>query len=153
MMIISKMRSGLYAGPVFIAVAIAIAGAGAVHAAGADLVRTFEKAVAGAPDTADTAGLLRVKVNPIFVPIPIQFVANQTALTPTGEHAMQELIEAAKQATTMTLVGHAAPRGTHEDNVDLSRRRVRQAGGERRQGRDYDRVEGRPGTARRERAA
>jgi outer membrane protein OmpA-like peptidoglycan-associated protein len=59
------------------------------------------------------------------VPVPIQFIADRTAFTPSGERALQELIEAARQMPAMTLVGHVAPRGrTREENMDLSRRRV-----------------------------
>jgi outer membrane protein OmpA-like peptidoglycan-associated protein len=59
------------------------------------------------------------------VPVPIQFVANRTVFTPSGERALQELIEAAKRMPALTLIGHVAPRGrTHEENMDLSRRRV-----------------------------
>lgn len=59
------------------------------------------------------------------VPVPIQFVANLTAFMPSGERALQALVDAAKQMPALTLVGHVAPRGrTREDNMDLSRRRV-----------------------------
>jgi hypothetical protein len=59
------------------------------------------------------------------VPVPIQFVANRTAFTPSGGRALQELIEAAKRMPALTLVGHVAERGrTHKENMDLSRRRV-----------------------------
>jgi outer membrane protein OmpA-like peptidoglycan-associated protein len=110
-MTISGMRSGLFAGS-FIAAAIIMAGASATHAAGASPV-----------------GVFRVPIVPhssvIILPIPINFVANQTTFTPSGEEAMQELIEFAKQMLALKLVGHTAPRGgTYEDNMDLSRRRV-----------------------------
>jgi outer membrane protein OmpA-like peptidoglycan-associated protein len=59
------------------------------------------------------------------VPVPIEFVANRTDFTPSGERALQELIEAAKRMPALTLVSHVAPRGrSHEENMDLSRRRV-----------------------------
>jgi outer membrane protein OmpA-like peptidoglycan-associated protein len=60
----------------------------------------------------------------VAVPMPINFVYNQASFTPAGEEAMKELIEAAKQVTTMKLVGHADPRGTPEYNMNLSRTRV-----------------------------
>jgi hypothetical protein len=106
-MTISGMRSGLFAGS-FIAAAIIMAGASVTHAANASLV-----------------GIFRVPRGPIMLPIPINFVANQSTFTPSGEEAMQELIEFAKQMLALKLVGHTAPRGgTYEDNMDLSRRRV-----------------------------
>jgi outer membrane protein OmpA-like peptidoglycan-associated protein len=59
------------------------------------------------------------------VPIPINFVANEIRPTLLGEQALEEMAEAAAQVPEMTLVGHAAQRGgTHEDNMELSRRRV-----------------------------
>jgi outer membrane protein OmpA-like peptidoglycan-associated protein len=60
----------------------------------------------------------------VSVPLPINFMYNQTAFTPAGEQAMQELIEAAKNVPTMKLVGHADPRGAAEYNLNLSRDRV-----------------------------
>jgi outer membrane protein OmpA-like peptidoglycan-associated protein len=60
----------------------------------------------------------------VSVPIPINFYYNDIRFTPNGEEAMKELAEAAAQVQMMTLVGHADPRGTHEYNMDLSRRRV-----------------------------
>jgi outer membrane protein OmpA-like peptidoglycan-associated protein len=65
------------------------------------------------------------ETNAVAVPLPINFVANDTRLTAAGELALEELAEAAAQMPEMTLVGHAAPRGgSHEDNMELSRRRV-----------------------------
>jgi outer membrane protein OmpA-like peptidoglycan-associated protein len=59
------------------------------------------------------------------VPIPINFVTDQAALTQLGQQAMQEMIDAAKQAsTTIKLVGHADPRGSHDHNWWLSKARV-----------------------------
>ena len=60
----------------------------------------------------------------VAVPMPINFVYNQTAFTPAGEEAIQELIEAAKQVPTMKLVGHTDPRGAPEYNMNLSKGRV-----------------------------
>ncbi len=60
------------------------------------------------------------------VPVPINFVTDQTTLTPLGEQAMQEMIEAAKQMQTpIKLVGHADPRGSREHNEWLSMVRVK----------------------------
>jgi outer membrane protein OmpA-like peptidoglycan-associated protein len=57
--------------------------------------------------------------------LPIQFVANLTEITPSGERALEELSEAAKQMPVLTLVGHVAPRGrTQKENMELSLRRV-----------------------------
>jgi outer membrane protein OmpA-like peptidoglycan-associated protein len=59
------------------------------------------------------------------VPVPINFVTDQTALTQLGEQALQEMIEAAKQVQApIKLVGHADPRGSHEHNEWLSKVRV-----------------------------
>jgi outer membrane protein OmpA-like peptidoglycan-associated protein len=119
MMEISRMRSRLF-GPIFIAATMA--GAGAAHAAGAELVGAFDRAVV---DTVGGARLERVRFGIVAVSIPIHFAASQTTFTPAGEQALQELVEAAKRMSALTLVGHAAPRGrTHEDNMNLSRRRV-----------------------------
>jgi outer membrane protein OmpA-like peptidoglycan-associated protein len=60
----------------------------------------------------------------VSVPIPINFMFNQATFTPLGEQAMKELIDAAREAPAMTLVGHADPRGTAEYNMALSRDRV-----------------------------
>jgi len=62
----------------------------------------------------------------VNVPIPINFYTNETRFTPTGDRAMQELVEAvaAEHVQTMKLIGHADPRGTPQYNMDLSRRRV-----------------------------
>jgi outer membrane protein OmpA-like peptidoglycan-associated protein len=72
-----------------------------------------------------TSLLVRVRAAEVVaVPMPINFVYNQATFTPAGEESMLELIEAAKQVTTMKLVGHADPRGTPEYNINLSRARV-----------------------------
>jgi outer membrane protein OmpA-like peptidoglycan-associated protein len=62
----------------------------------------------------------------VSVPIPINFYTNETRFTPTGESALQELADAVQeqQVQTLSLVGHADPRGTPHYNMDLSRRRV-----------------------------
>jgi outer membrane protein OmpA-like peptidoglycan-associated protein len=65
-------------------------------------------------------------VEVISIPIPINFYTNETRLTPAGERAFQEFLEAARDGhlRRMKLVGHADPRGSSQHNVDLSRRRV-----------------------------
>jgi outer membrane protein OmpA-like peptidoglycan-associated protein len=69
--------------------------------------------------------LVRVRTAEVVaVPMPINFVYNQTTFTPAGEDAIKELIDAAKQVTAMKLVGHTDPRGGPEYNVKLSRDRV-----------------------------
>lgn len=60
------------------------------------------------------------------VPLPVRFFTNEARFTPDGEAAVEELAKAAieQNLTTMTLVGHADPRGTDAHNLDLSKRRV-----------------------------
>jgi outer membrane protein OmpA-like peptidoglycan-associated protein len=64
----------------------------------------------------------------VNVPLPINFYKDQATFTPSGEEEMKQLIEAAKEVPTMTLVGHADPTGPsrnrREYNMELSRRRV-----------------------------
>jgi outer membrane protein OmpA-like peptidoglycan-associated protein len=62
----------------------------------------------------------------VSVPVPINFYSNETRFTPTGERALQELLEAVQEqrVRTLRLVGHADPRGAPQYNMDLSRRRV-----------------------------
>jgi outer membrane protein OmpA-like peptidoglycan-associated protein len=62
----------------------------------------------------------------VAVPLPINFFYDETRFTPVGEKAMEELLEAVKQQNigTMTLVGHTDPRGNHNYNVELSKRRA-----------------------------
>jgi outer membrane protein OmpA-like peptidoglycan-associated protein len=65
-------------------------------------------------------------VEVINIPIPINFYTNETRFTPTGEKALQEFLEAARDGHVrrIKLVGHADPRGPSQHNMDLSRRRV-----------------------------
>jgi OmpA-OmpF porin, OOP family len=60
------------------------------------------------------------------VPLPINFYFNEARFTPAGEKAIEELSEALKQQNveSLTLVGHTDPRGDHQYNVDLSKRRA-----------------------------
>ena len=62
----------------------------------------------------------------VAVPLPINFFYDETRFTPVGERAMEELLEAVKQQNieTMVLVGHTDPRGNHNYNVELSKRRA-----------------------------
>jgi OmpA-OmpF porin, OOP family len=62
----------------------------------------------------------------LAVPVPINFYFGQARFTPGGEKAAEELAEAIKEqnAETITLVGHTDPRGDHQYNVELSRRRA-----------------------------
>jgi outer membrane protein OmpA-like peptidoglycan-associated protein len=62
----------------------------------------------------------------VAVPLPINFFYDETRFTPVGEKAMEELLEAVKQQNieTMVLVGHTDPRGNHNYNVELSKRRA-----------------------------
>jgi outer membrane protein OmpA-like peptidoglycan-associated protein len=62
----------------------------------------------------------------VAVPLPINFFYDETRFTPVGEKAMEELLEAVKQQNieTMMLVGHTDPRGNHNYNVELSKRRA-----------------------------
>ena len=62
----------------------------------------------------------------LAVPLPINFYFGQARFTPAGEKAVEELADAAKQQNvdTMTLVGHTDPRGDHQYNVELSKRRA-----------------------------
>src|SRR5215470_10890003 len=56
-MTISRMRSGLFAGPVFIAAAITLAGAGTAQAACKDAVEAFDNAVKARAVDAAVSGL------------------------------------------------------------------------------------------------
>ena len=60
------------------------------------------------------------------VPLPINFYFNEARFTPAGEKAIEELAEALKQQNVenLTLVGHTDPRGDHQYNLDLSKRRA-----------------------------
>jgi outer membrane protein OmpA-like peptidoglycan-associated protein len=60
------------------------------------------------------------------VPLPINFYFRQARFTPAGEKAVEELAEAVKQqdVDTITLVGHTDPRGNHQYNIELSKRRA-----------------------------
>jgi outer membrane protein OmpA-like peptidoglycan-associated protein len=62
----------------------------------------------------------------VAVPLPINFFFDETRFTPVGEKAIEELLEAVKQQSveSMILIGHTDPRGNHNYNVDLSRRRA-----------------------------
>ena len=62
----------------------------------------------------------------VAVPLPINFFFDETRFTPVGEQAIEELLEAVKQQNVdaMVLVGHTDPRGDHNYNVDLSKRRA-----------------------------
>ncbi len=62
----------------------------------------------------------------LAVPLPINFYFGQARFTPAGEKAIEELAEAVKQQNvdTLTLVGHTDPRGDHQYNVELSKRRA-----------------------------
>jgi outer membrane protein OmpA-like peptidoglycan-associated protein len=62
----------------------------------------------------------------VAVPLPISFFFGETRFTPVGEEAMEELLEAVKEqkVESMILVGHTDPRGNHNYNIELSRRRA-----------------------------
>ncbi len=62
----------------------------------------------------------------VAVPLPINFFFDETRFTPVGEKAIEELLEAVKQQKVegMILVGHTDPRGDHNYNVELSKRRA-----------------------------
>jgi outer membrane protein OmpA-like peptidoglycan-associated protein len=62
----------------------------------------------------------------VAVPLPINFYFDQARFTPAGEKAVAELAEALKQQNveSLTLVGHTDPRGDHQYNVELSKRRA-----------------------------
>jgi outer membrane protein OmpA-like peptidoglycan-associated protein len=62
----------------------------------------------------------------VAVPLPINFFVDETRFTPVGEEAIEELVEAVKQQKVdgMILVGHTDPRGNHNYNVELSKRRA-----------------------------
>jgi outer membrane protein OmpA-like peptidoglycan-associated protein len=62
----------------------------------------------------------------LAVPLPINFYFGQARFTPAGEKAIEELAEAVKEQNveTLTLVGHTDPRGDHQYNVELSKRRA-----------------------------
>jgi outer membrane protein OmpA-like peptidoglycan-associated protein len=109
----------LLTGSIFMTAAITATGPGAAQAAPDPAGATAERAAGAIPH-----GLMRAAAAPAVIPIPILFVANEVAFTPTGEETLLELIEAAKEVRTMKLVGHAAARGTSEANMELSRRRV-----------------------------
>ena len=60
------------------------------------------------------------------VPLPINFYFNEARFTPAGEKGIEELAEALKQQNveSLALVGHTDPRGDHQYNVELSKRRA-----------------------------
>jgi OmpA-OmpF porin, OOP family len=62
----------------------------------------------------------------LAVPLPINFYFGQARFTPEGEKAADELAEAVKEQNveTVTLIGHTDPRGDHQYNVELSKRRA-----------------------------
>ena len=62
----------------------------------------------------------------VAVPLPINFYFDQARFTPAGEKAIEELADALKQQNvdSLTLVGHTDPRGDHQYNVELSKRRA-----------------------------
>jgi outer membrane protein OmpA-like peptidoglycan-associated protein len=62
----------------------------------------------------------------VAVPLPINFFVDETRFTPVGEQAIAELVEAVKEQKVdgMILVGHTDPRGNHNYNVELSKRRA-----------------------------
>ncbi|HEX9170012.1 MAG TPA: OmpA family protein [Roseiarcus sp.] len=62
----------------------------------------------------------------LAVPLPINFYFGQARFTPAGVKAVDELAEAVKQQNvdTVTLIGHTDPRGDHQYNVELSKRRA-----------------------------
>jgi len=60
------------------------------------------------------------------VPLPINFVTDETAFTDVGKQAVDELAKALSQQPIkqMKLVGHADPRGDRQYNLALSKRRA-----------------------------
>ena len=62
----------------------------------------------------------------VAVPLPINFYFDQARFTPAGEKAIAELADALKQQNVenLTLVGHTDPRGDHQYNIELSKRRA-----------------------------
>jgi outer membrane protein OmpA-like peptidoglycan-associated protein len=91
--------------------------------------RDVDGGLGGVYSPAFLRGAIAVKV-----PVSIQFFYNEDRFTPNGEQAMHELTDAAAQMQrlseagnrelTMRLVGHADPQGTHDYNMELSRKRV-----------------------------
>ena len=65
-------------------------------------------------------------VEVVAVPLPINFVVNSTNMTPNGEKAAAELLEALKQqnVSEITLIGHTDARGPDDYNLKLSEARV-----------------------------
>ena len=81
----------------------------------------------------DLNGSLRGLYDPSFrgvevvpVPLPINFLAASTNLTPNGEKAASELFDALQQQkiSRITLIGHTDKRGADAFNVKLSQARV-----------------------------
>jgi outer membrane protein OmpA-like peptidoglycan-associated protein len=61
----------------------------------------------------------------IPAPVRIRFDGTHTGNTPSDMQALQELAEIANEVQAVTLIGHVAARGrTHEENMELSERRV-----------------------------
>jgi OmpA-OmpF porin, OOP family len=62
----------------------------------------------------------------LAVPLPVNFYFGQARFTPAGNKAVEELAEAVKEqkVDTLTLVGHTDPRGDHQYNIELSKRRA-----------------------------
>jgi OmpA-OmpF porin, OOP family len=62
----------------------------------------------------------------LAVPLPVNFYFGQARFTPAGEKAVEELAEAVKEqkVDTLTIVGHTDPRGDHQYNIELSKRRA-----------------------------
>jgi outer membrane protein OmpA-like peptidoglycan-associated protein len=61
----------------------------------------------------------------VKTPTAISFQANTSRFTPQGEKALQELAyDEAANTPSLTLIGHAASRSGHKQNMSLSRRRV-----------------------------
>jgi outer membrane protein OmpA-like peptidoglycan-associated protein len=62
----------------------------------------------------------------LAVPLPVNFYFGQARFTPAGDKAVEELAEAVKEqkVDTLTLVGHTDPRGDHQYNIELSKRRA-----------------------------
>jgi outer membrane protein OmpA-like peptidoglycan-associated protein len=62
----------------------------------------------------------------IMVPLPVYFYTNEARFTAAGERSVEEIATAAREqeVRTMTLVGHADPRGAAKHNMDLSKLRV-----------------------------
>jgi outer membrane protein OmpA-like peptidoglycan-associated protein len=97
------------------------------------------EAAASAPETADEMSangerertsyrVLQQEDPPdqTVIPLPMQFVYNETTLTDDGRHAMSLLLEylKIKKLPSITLTGHADERGGPEYNLDLSQRRL-----------------------------